>query len=119
MLFVGNRRGYLGNQSATGLLREKQLAGAGIEADVYQINQSDLSGRHQVRQWINQKALDGPLQMPGAVLIVDAFVQQHVLRRIRTLKNKLGPGGHHDAVLHALQLEIENLAQVMFLERTK
>src|SRR5260370_17319170 len=56
------------NESAAGFLREDQFLVAGIESNIDQIAQADLTGRYQVRERIDKKTLDGPFQVPGAVL---------------------------------------------------
>ena len=50
---------------------------------------------------------------------LDDFVEQHVLRFRRALKNELRAGRKHDPILHSLQFEIEDRAEVMFLQRTE
>src|SRR5205809_2311473 len=96
------------DQRTAGLLREGQLVT--VEADLHQITETYLSGSYEIRQRVDQKALDGTFQVSRAVLVIDTFLQQHVLCFVGALEYKLGPGGHHDAILHGLQLEIENLA---------
>src|SRR6266487_2412835 len=54
--------------------------------------------------------------MAGAVLEVDALIQQELLGFVGTLEDELLPAPAHDAVLHLAELELEYLLEVILFE---
>ena len=75
-------------------------------------------GGDQVRERRDQRAFDGPLQVPRAVLQVGAFAKQVVLARSRSARRRKPVGSEpEDALLHVVQFEVEDPAQLGLAER--
>ena len=71
---------HVRNQRAARQLRKYEFVGLTVDRHVYQITESNLSGSHQIRQRLNQESFDRAFQMARTVLVVDTFLQEHVLR---------------------------------------
>ena len=59
---------------------EGQAAEIGVVVDVNEISAPNLIGSDQIRQWVDQSAIDGALQMACAVFQIGAFAQEEVFR---------------------------------------
>lgn len=109
----------LGHDQLTGLFGEIQHLGLVVIVDHHEVAGLDLFGRDEVRQRIDQKTLDRPLEVPGTVFQIDTLAEQVFLGRVGTLKDEFRACRFGNAVLHGLKLDVEDLPQVMFLEAAK
>ena len=93
-------------------------AGFGVEIDIDAIAAAHLIGGDQIRHGLHQQALDGALQMPGAVLQVGAFVQQEILGFVGGLEHERFLGrGVEDPLLDHVQFDVQDLSQFVRAER--
>src|SRR5262245_9729379 len=107
------------NQSATLGLGEGEFPGVRVKIYENQIAGCNLLGGDQIRDWVDEEALNRALQVTGAVFEVNAFIEKELLGFIRAFEYKLLARALHDASLHLSKLELENLFEVIFLEATK
>ena len=85
-------------------LKKVKRHSAGIEIDADQVAAANLSGGDQVRERMHQVAVDGALQVAGAVLQVGAFAQQVVRGAIGQREDERRAVGRvEDALLHDVQ----------------
>ena len=77
----------------------------------------NLFGGQQVRQRINHMALNGSLQVPGAVTLIRAFFQQEVAPSSGHAKQELPLGGLQNALLHLPQLNVQHFFQLFAPQR--
>src|SRR5207244_5874977 len=89
-------------------LFEKVHASSGrIELHAHPVPAANLLTGHQVRKRADQFALDGALQMSGAIFQVGSFVQQKVFGRLAQRKKESRSHRAEDALLQQAQLQGE------------
>src|SRR5882757_5649740 len=110
-------RGVILHQSAFALADECQPHVFTVPIDANEIAQVDLFGGQQIRQRINHVALNGALQVPGAVTLIRAFFQQEVAPRGGHAKQELTLGGLQNALLHLPQLNVQHFFQLFTSQR--
>src|SRR4030095_4952425 len=67
---------------------------------------------------MDKKALNGSLDVARPVPEIETFSEKHVLSRVGVLQDKFRSHRMHDAVLYGLQFQIDNLLQVILLQRS-
>src|SRR5437016_2146173 len=113
-LAAGSLGGSL-NQGTFTLAYKRKLLVTLIPVDPHQVAQADLIRCQQVRQRINNVALNGTLQVACAIALVRAFLQQEVASGVRYAEEKLSLGGVQNPLLHLPQLDIEHFLKLLAL----
>ena len=79
----------------------------------------NLLGCQQVRQWIHHVAFDGALEVPCAVALVRAFLQEELAAGVGHAEQELTLGGFQNALLHLAQLDFEHPLKLLTSQRMK
>src|SRR5579864_6901077 len=96
-----------------GFLAKSQHVANGVKIDTNTIAALDLIRCNQVRHRLHEQPLDSALQVPCAVLHIDALLQQVKLGLIGGLENKRPVGRRgEDTPLHHVQFDVQNPAQL-------
>src|SRR5579871_1670526 len=95
------------------LFRKRQAIVLLVKIDADQIAAAHLLGRDQVRQRMHQVAIDGTLQVAGAILQIGTLAKQVILGAIGKREyERCAVGRGEDALLHDVQFKRQNLTQL-------
>src|SRR5262249_45920467 len=104
------------DQRAAGVFRKDEFADLVRIIDYQQVAHPHLIGRDEVRQRIDQKALDGAFQVPGAVFEINPLFEQEIFRRLRAFEDELLARPLGDSSLNRPQFDLQNLGQVIAVQ---
>src|SRR5712691_4586346 len=80
----------------------------------------DLSRGDEIRQRLDQQALNGALQVARSVSGIDAFSQQEIPTAFCDVDREWSASGSGlNAPLHRIQLNVDNSAQLIIAQRLK
>src|ERR1043166_8450243 len=80
----------------------------------------NLSRRHEIRERLDQMALDGPFQVASAISHIGALLQQEFLGFFREVNQEwLACGGVRNTLLQHSQLDVYDPAQFFLAQRLK
>ena len=112
-------RGFGGDEGAFALANEGQFLVLAVPIDADQVADAHLLRGQQVRQRVDDIALDGALQMACTVALVRAFLQKEIAARVGDAKEEFSVGGVQDALLDHAQLDVEDLLELLALQRVE
>ena len=90
-----------------------------VVVDANQIAQMNLFGRQQVRQWVDDVALNRALQVTRTVPLISSLLQQEVASRTRHAELELSPRRFQYPLLNLAQFDFEHFFKLRSLQRMK